>query len=223
MISRQWQCRHTDDIRSCPTLGGKRVERADVVKILRERRVLNLPNVMRSATLGNVCFGKGDQSARQPGERMMISEPPMAEMLILGLTISLYEDFGSSVQYCLGTPPRLHANFTLQCERADGQFVARINGYIDYSNTTNTVSFATSGMIGQDISYSDSFAGDIAELSCTTGFCRRRKNAVQDYLGSKYALTAAPPTPTNLAAIALSTSQVSLSWTGTTAAFQRNI
>ena len=93
------------------------------------------------------------------------------------------------------------------------EWTARRNGIVIYSTTNNTFSATGNPQIGQTANSGNRFQGDIAEILC---FDRQltvsERVAVETYLAYKYALAPTPSAPSNLAATALSTSQISLAW-----------
>jgi hypothetical protein len=125
---------------------------------------------------------------------------------------NVYDDFGSTVQYFLGSPPQaLNQYHIYNVSSKTNEWVARFDGLEEHGETSNTVAFSANPLIGH--SNSENFAGDMAEIIIYDNVLTPSdRKATENYLGSKYALLATPGPPRNLIATAISSDQVSLFW-----------
>jgi len=148
---------------------------------------------------------------------------------------NITEDFGSTIQQMEGAPIVSLNTFNLYNISAQaGQWVSLFNGSVQYQTTTNTVGFRTDPALGWNTTNPsfEYFDGDIAEVIIYgRALNNAERTAIGQYIAGKYNLTnivppATPPVPT-VAAAAISSTQVSLTWTdsaptsGTTYSIER--
>ena len=121
---------------------------------------------------------------------------------------NIVEDFGSTLTQTLGDPAQPLDQYHLYSISAKtNDWSARLNGLPQYATTTNAVGFWSPPALGV------SYDGDIAEvLIYNRPLTTEERDTVGRYLAGKYLFVAAPPDPTNLVALAISSNQVSLSW-----------
>jgi hypothetical protein len=126
---------------------------------------------------------------------------------------AIYDDFGSNAQYQVGDPPQPLDQYHLyETSAKAGEWMARLNCFLQFRSLTNTVAFTNPVRIGRQAS-GYHFAGDIAEIMVYERvLTAEERQSVRRYLLAKYALEIPPETPTALAAVAVSASQVSLGW-----------
>jgi Concanavalin A-like lectin/glucanases superfamily/Fibronectin type III domain len=131
--------------------------------------------------------------------------------------LNIYDSFGSSVAYDVGTPPSGVANYGIYNVSAQaGLWTARVDGVTLFKSTTNTVSFGSNPVLGSN--GSQSFDGEIAEVIIYNSvLSAAQRAAVGEYLESKYNLPgiAVPANPSNLIAAAISGTETSLVWSDT--------
>ena len=149
----------------------------------------------------------------------------------------IQDNFGStSSGYLFGagsadlTQPHLY-----NVSAGTNSWTASLDGAVLYSNNTNTVNFAgalTPPVIGAyrdpSVFYNpdDNFQGDIAEIIAYDRILSAgERQAVGLYLNQRYAVLALPSAPANVSAVAVSSTQVSVTWSsvpaGTGAILQR--
>jgi hypothetical protein len=111
----------------------------------------------------------------------------------------------------VGDPPQTLDQFHLyETSSKAGEWIARLNGFLQFRSLTNTVAFSSPMRVGGNGYY---FAGDIAEIMVYERvLTAEERQSVRRYLLAKYALEIPPETPTALTAVAVSASQVSLGW-----------
>jgi hypothetical protein len=173
---------------------------------------LNLPNLMAGAIAGEVfavlrATSTGDQ---HHGLWHFGAEPNGTWLTFDG---NIWDNFGSTTRFVPGSPTQSIYQFLLyNVSSQAGGWVSRINGIPNYVSMTNTVGFSTTPILGRNTE-NRSFNGDIAEvLIYDHTLSTSERQAVEQYLTVKYALTNAPTAPTNLSAQALGSSQVSVTW-----------
>jgi len=129
---------------------------------------------------------------------------------------NIVEDFGSTIARQVGNPAQsLDQYHIYNVSGGANQWSAAINGVVQLSTTNNTYGVWSESPL--HLGYNRSFAylnGAVAEVLIFTRVLNgAERDVVNTYLNGKYALvTTAPPAPTNLAATAISPSQVSLTW-----------
>ena len=132
---------------------------------------------------------------------------------------TIHEDFGSkSNAYNVGLPTQPLTQFhTYEVSAQTGNWTAWINGELQatYSSTVYGEYYTSNFYLGSHYYYG--FAGDLAEiLVFNRTLTSDERDAVGVYLNEKYSLVATTPdAPVGLSAQALSTNEVSLSWTNT--------
>jgi Bacterial TSP3 repeat len=123
---------------------------------------LALPNLMNGASGGEIFMVV--RSAADGGYHRMMrfgtsgygSAYPWSDGRV-------YEDFGSTVQYGLGNPPQaLNQYHIYNVSSRTNEWVARFDGLEEHRETSNTVAFSASPLIGRSLN--ENFAGDIAEI-----------------------------------------------------------
>ncbi len=118
----------------------------------------------------------------------------------------------------IGSPTQPITNYHVyNVSSAANDWDARLDGLPIYTSTVNQAGFSGGAFIGSGFAgVNNGFNGDIVEiLIYNQTLTDAQRTAVNTYLAEKYALYAAPSTPTNLAATPLSSSQVSLTWSDT--------
>jgi hypothetical protein len=129
------------------------------------------------------------------------------------------EVFGASAAYTVGKPAQALDQYHIyNVSGKSGEWIARINGQPVHRTTANgTPVFAATAKLGTG--GSSSLTGDIAEVVVYGRvLTETERDTIGSYLAQKYALVAAPSSPTGLVAAALSNTQVSLTWTTNAAA-----
>ena len=124
------------------------------------------------------------------------------------------EDFGSTSLFNLGDPSQPLTQYHIyNVASSASNWVGRINGKVLLSATNNSVQFPASPTFGGagGVSF---FNGNVAEvLVYNRPLSGNERDAIGRYLAARYALGQAPTTPSNLGATAISSNQISLSWT----------
>jgi fibronectin type 3 domain-containing protein len=125
------------------------------------------------------------------------------------------EDFGSNANYTVAKPGLPLTQYHLYGVLAKAGLVQmRQNGRVFYTANANTVGFRPDPVLGAG--YPDGQAalqGDIAEVIIyDRALGDAEREAVGRYLTAKYAFVSAPAAPTNLTAVALNNTQISLAW-----------
>ncbi len=125
------------------------------------------------------------------------------------------DDFGSTQWHNEGIPAQPLTSFNVydaSASASPGRWSAWLNGLLLYETTGNTVLFNTDPNAPPQIG-AGSFSGDIAEIIIYgTALTPQQRAAVMSYLVKKYALYQTPSVPTNLTAVPLSPTQISLQW-----------
>jgi hypothetical protein len=126
---------------------------------------------------------------------------------------AIYDNFCTGLNPEMGAPaqPLTQPHIYNVLSRTN-EWTCRINGVTHYSTAGVTPDFTfRTPELGNDGSYS--FSGYIAEvLIYGRALSAPERLAVGSYLSQRYGLFAPAPTPTNLAALAVSPSQISVSW-----------
>jgi fibronectin type 3 domain-containing protein len=131
-------------------------------------------------------------------------------------TGQIQDSFGSTVNKVTGRPSQPLNQFHLyNVTSKAGEWTNRINGLLHYTTATNIVQWNATPTLGLSY-YQTYFSGDVGEiLIYDHGLTAAEREVVGNYLQVKYALVSAPATPTGVTTIAISPTQVGLSWTGT--------
>jgi hypothetical protein len=96
---------------------------------------------------------------------------------------------------------------------ASNEWTVRINGVVHHTRNTNNMSFSSSPKLGAggEGNYFEGFISEV--LIYSRRLTEIERIAVQNYLGQRFNLTAnPPPAPSDLTAFAISTNQISLTW-----------
>jgi hypothetical protein len=131
-------------------------------------------------------------------------------------TGNIVDDFASTTARQVGNPAQpLNQYHMYNVYGGANQWSAAINGIVQTSTTNNTYGVWSESQLhlGSNHGFSPFSNGDIAEvLIFTRVLSTAERDEIYGYLNAKYVLAGAPPTPTNLVATALSSSQISLTW-----------
>ncbi len=177
-----------------------------------------LTNLMNGATAGElfvVVKAANDNDGVANG-LVALGNAPSGGLFYPHNNGSIYDDFGSTVTTQVGDPAPALNTFNLYNSSAQsGGWVSRINGILLNQQTANSVSWRGNPSIGS-FGGASPFDGDVAEiLVYDRVLTSAERDAVGQYLTSKYQLPglSAPAAPTSLVATAISSTQVSLTWT----------
>ncbi len=178
---------------------------------------LSLPNVMSAATAGD-AFVVVKASGYNDGKARGLWTFGASGSVYTHNEGTLYDDFGTNSLVPMGLPPTALNVFNLyNVTGTASKWVNRFNGAIYAQRYVNTVSFNSGPTIGLGLGLY--FDGDIAEvLIYDRALTDQERDAIGNYLATKYALASipAPAAPTDLAASAVSSTQVGLTWTPAT-------
>lgn len=199
-----------------PTVVANALNGKPVVHFNGAGQYLNLPNVMSGATTGEIFVVTKATSAVPGSEHqlMQFAANPNTYGTIYPTSDGRWvDDWGSTAQQQIGVAfPRVDQPHIYNVTSQAGSWVARINGLEQYRNSTNTVSFTTTPVLGSRLFKDLTFAGDIAEvLLYDRALTSDERKEVEFYLAGKYALGPLV-TPSDLVATAISARQVSVSW-----------
>jgi len=137
---------------------------------------------------------------------------------------SVFDDFGSTQDHNEGIPAQpLTPYHIYEVSSQTNNWSSWINGVMEYQSLSNAVSFSTGAELGVSTynyyitgwtTFNSYFAGDVAEvLIFNRGLTSSERLTVNAYLNGKYSLVpAVPATPSNLVAMAISPTQVALTW-----------
>ncbi len=186
--------------------------------------VLNLPNVLSSATAGElvVAVRAAANTSGQDG-RLFASLAAYGTTIYPNSAGEITEGFGSASGKNLGTPGVDLTQFRIYDVAASSTtWTAQLDGKYLHSSSVNTPGFGSaSPLLGADHtgpynSLASWFAGDVAEiLVYNRTLTTAERSALGAYLKAKYALAiTAPSVPSNFAAHAVSPNRVALTWTG---------
>jgi len=211
---------------TCPVLSSSGANGKPAVMFDGTNQYLTLPNVMASATAGEI-FAVLKAAVDNPGvDRGLWNwnyviaggvKYPSSDGRIM-------DNFGrgqSAGTVEIGDPTQALDQWHLyNVLSKSGEWTARINGLIQKQVTGVSPGFdITSTYLGQSSSYyggTPKFAGSIAEVIIYDHALSDVERAtVEKYLGLKYGLATVPATPTDPGATAISPTQVSLNWQGT--------
>jgi len=174
--------------------------------------LFNLPNFLNSATQAEAfVISKGIDAPGSNRSLWRFGGSGSGSLTFPATDLTVSEDFGSTTIKALGDPAQALDEFHLFGVSArPNDWSARFNGVLQMSTTNNTVGFWNPPTLGGGPSF---FTGDIAEvLIYNRALSEAERDAVGRYLAGKYTWIAAPATPTNLTARAISSNQVSLTW-----------
>jgi alpha-tubulin suppressor-like RCC1 family protein len=159
-------------------------------------KVLNLPNFMSGKTAGEM-FVVLRTSATQPTWPGFMTIGTGGQPWDNGSAYptqggTIRDDFGSNREHDIGTPYQDLTHFHIHnVVSTASEWTARTNGKLDYSTTTNTVSYSSSPQIGYGYGavVSGYFAGDLAEiLIFDHALSAQERERVHWYLAEKFAL-----------------------------------
>ena len=135
---------------------------------------------------------------------------------------SLTEDFGSTTMMSLGVPAQpLNQYNVYEVMGQNGIWAAWLNGMLQGSTTNSVYGYNSTPMLGRRYTPGNGvdqyFNGAVAELLVfNRSLSDSERTTVNNYLKGKYGLVPpVPATPTNLAAMAISSTQIGLSWSET--------
>ncbi len=129
----------------------------------------------------------------------------------------IWDDFGCQLQE-VGVPAQPLTQYHIyQVLSTPNTWSAWINGTLQDQTSDNSFGWTGGSSLGAGYANSSYFDGDIAEVMVfNQGLTGSERTAVNGLLNLKYGLVpAVPAAPTNLAAIAISTGQISLTWNET--------
>lgn len=125
------------------------------------------------------------------------------------------DDFGSTQQYLVGTPPVAQSQFNIYDVGAENGFRSvHFDGALCYAVTGNTVGFTGTPTLGTGPQVP--WLGDIAELILFDHYLSDAdRAAVGAYLAARFGMgIKVPAAPTSVVATAISGSQVNVAWAG---------
>lgn len=176
---------------------------------------LNLPDLMNGATAGEIFLVlKTQEDTPSQSSGLMFLGNGYESYYPFYADGQIYENFGSTVRYSVGNPSQpLDAYHIFDVSSQSGEWVAQINGILQYRTLINTVYFPSNPLLGHNSLYA-AFLGDIAEvLIYDRVLSSTERQTVEYYLGGKYPVIASPPlTPGNMRAAAVAPTQISLTW-----------
>jgi hypothetical protein len=125
---------------------------------------------------------------------------------------NIVDDFGSSSHYTIGNPAQpLDQYHVYEVAGQTNFWAAWINGELQYQTNNNTYRTNATPTLGSGSGYY--FAGDVAEVVIfNRTLSANERDTVNGYLNGKYAVVTVPMPPTNLTAMAISSTQIELSW-----------
>ncbi|HWA11396.1 MAG TPA: fibronectin type III domain-containing protein [Opitutaceae bacterium] len=178
----------------------------------------NLPNLMSGATAGEVFMvvrATSDNDGNNHGLLQLGTNDASYYPLSDG---QIRDNFGTTAAKTIGDPViALNGYNIYNIAAQSGEWTARINGAVQYTTATNTVSFKTAPILGASGPYG--FSGDVAEVIIYNHVLSSSdRDAVGAFLCTKYSLPniSIPSVPGSFTATAVSATQVNLVWTDNT-------
>jgi alpha-tubulin suppressor-like RCC1 family protein len=184
------------DVNARPVFVQDPVSGTPVLRFDGASKVLNLPNFMSGKTAGEM-FVVLRASATQPTWPGFMTigtggQPWNHGSAYPTQTGTIRDDFGSNNQHDIGTPNQDLTRFHIyNVVSTANEWTAKTNGTLDYSTTTNTVSFSSSPQLGYGYGAVTSgyFAGDLAEiLIFDHALAVAERDRVHWYLAEKFAV-----------------------------------
>jgi len=181
-------------------------------------QAFSLPNFMGSSTAGEV-LAVVRASSNSPSSNMGLWDLGGQHGVAYPLTNgTIQEAFGSNAVYLLGAPPVSLTQYNIyDISASSTNWMVFFNGHESFAVLNPTVAFNSSPLLGEN-GFGNLWTGDVVELIAYNHALSMVDRATAGiYLTQKYNLPITIPTaPTNVTAVAISPSQVSLTWQGGT-------